>query len=208
MSDASQTVVNTAANGASPNASARAKKATARKAPAKKKTSPEAAPAPVAGSRTARRAPAPAKLYKASLWPESAALPARLSRAVLNLQKELGLPVLLLLQDGDPDSPLDELNDDLIHMIRHQRDLLPAGRADCRHPEFPWRPGAVRVRPCAHHSPPLRWIYGCRTGRSHERCHATGPGRRRDPDGSGRFARASGCPDLRHGDGNVRLRAE
>jgi hypothetical protein len=60
------------------------------------------------------------------LYPLGEELPAKLSKPVLDLQNELGMPVMLLLQDQTSESlPLGDLDDFLVHALRHQRDRLP-----------------------------------------------------------------------------------
>jgi hypothetical protein len=126
MTDTSSTVVDIGARAA---ASPAPRKAST-KIPAKK-TPPKRAPRQVAAGKTAGKggAPRPAKSYKASVWPREEVLPPKLCKPVLDLQSQLGLPVMLLLQDPRPDSQmLDEVDDMLVHLIRHQRSRLPSGQ--------------------------------------------------------------------------------
>lgn len=129
MSETSPTVVDLAGRNGAPSKPSRARKPTT---PGKKATSNGSSnkrTASAASTRTAKSSTRTAKSYKASLWPRNEELPQTLCKPVLDLQKELGLPVLLLLQYGEPGSvPLDDLDDFLVHMIRHQRSHLPANQ--------------------------------------------------------------------------------
>jgi len=132
MSDAPSTVVN--GRTAAPSLSPAPPKAPTRKAPAKrtppkkepsKKAADQAVPSKTAARGGASRA---AKSYRASVWPRNEALPPKLCKPVLDLQGELDMPVMLLVQDPGSESPISEMGDYLIHLIRHRRSGLPANQ--------------------------------------------------------------------------------
>jgi len=51
-------------------------------------------------------------------------LPPKFCKPIVDLQNELRMPVMLLVQDAGSDF---EVDDYLVHLLRHQRDLLPVG---------------------------------------------------------------------------------
>jgi Serine dehydrogenase proteinase len=82
----------------------------------------EATPGPeLNGGETA----AVAREFTASILPGVAgSLPHVLGARLAELQSVVGMPLWLLLQD-DVESPLTDLDEQLVHMVKHEKDILP-----------------------------------------------------------------------------------
>lgn len=115
MADSPPTVVNTM-NGKTQSSSRRAQGVT--KKAAKR----------VASKSRPRKQAATSQSYQASIWPDKKPLPAGLSQPLVALRQELGMPVWLLLQDSGDPHPLGSVEELLVHLIRQQRQKLPANQ--------------------------------------------------------------------------------
>ncbi len=90
--------------------------------------SKKAASSPKKANSARSRKPTPAKEYRASIYQESPSLPPKLSQPLIELERELGLPIWLLLQPDGSEHPLGLVDEMLVHRFRHRRSTLPVNQ--------------------------------------------------------------------------------
>jgi hypothetical protein len=69
--------------------------------------------------------PAPTTIYKASLYPTDGPLPEEFAKAVLDVERELGIPVWLFIHGSN--EPFADLDDRIVELFRAARADLPEG---------------------------------------------------------------------------------